>query len=203
MALPDSFVTFPPYPWQQSFSQWNGEKVAVVSAPTGAGKESGAVVPWLYGHRCQQDVPSRLIYGLPTRSLVDQVHFNIGKLVAASGLDISVYCLKGGLIEHGYEDRIVGKAVIVGTQDQLLTRALNRGYSVPWSQRPKQESEKNWGRCNGNQPHLHITFASFGPKAATFLTTSSIHFIHSKFTSIIQKLCMFQFGLGTYCLKLS
>jgi CRISPR-associated endonuclease/helicase Cas3 len=69
-----------PYPWQQSFSQWAGEKVAIVSAPTGAGKESGAVLPWLYGQACELDVPSRLIYCLPTRSLVDQVHSNIRKL---------------------------------------------------------------------------------------------------------------------------
>lgn len=114
-----------------------------MSAPTGAGKESGAVIPWLYGHTHNLDVPSRLIYCLPTRSLVDQVHANIERLVAASGLDISVYCLKGGLIEHGYEDHLTGKAVIVGTQDQLLTRALNRGYSVPWSQRPKHAAALN------------------------------------------------------------
>lgn len=132
-----------PYPWQQSFSQWSGSRVAVVSAPTGAGKESGAVIPWLYGHNCGFDIPSRLIYCLPTRSLVDQVHSNIEKLVTASGLDISIHCLKGGLIEHGYEDNLIGKAVIVGTQDQLLTRALNRGYSVPWSQRPKHAAALN------------------------------------------------------------
>ena len=132
-----------PYPWQQSFSQWNGSRVAVVSAPTGAGKESGAVIPWLYGHACGLDIPGRLIYCLPTRSLVDQVHSNIEKLVEASSLDISVYCLKGGLIEHGYEDNLVGKAIIVGTQDQLLTRALNRGYSVPWAQRPKHAAALN------------------------------------------------------------
>jgi CRISPR-associated endonuclease/helicase Cas3 len=132
-----------PYPWQQAFSQWNGEKVAVVSAPTGAGKESGAVLPWLYGHNCGSEVPSRLIYCLPTRSLVDQVHSNIKELVRASGLDISVHCLKGGLVEHGYEDFLIGKAVIIGTQDQLLTRALNRGYSVPWSQRPKHAAALN------------------------------------------------------------
>lgn len=117
--------------------------MAVVSAPTGAGKESGAVLPWLYGHTYELDVPSRLIYCLPTRSLVDQVHSNIKTLASASGLDIAVHCLKGGLIEHGYEDRLVGKAVIIGTQDQLLTRALNRGYSVPWSQRPKHAAALN------------------------------------------------------------
>ena len=139
----ESLTKHPPYPWQESFSQWSGERVAVVSAPTGAGKESGAVLPWLYRHKCNVETPNRLIYCLPTRSLVDQVHSNIKKLVTESGLNISVHCLKGGLIEHGYEDSLLGKAVIVGTQDQLLTRALNRGYSVPWSQRPKHAAALN------------------------------------------------------------
>lgn len=132
-----------PYHWQQLYSQWDGKKVAVVSAPTGVGKEFGAVIPWLHGHSCNLDVPNRLIYCLPTRALVDQVYSNIKKLVDASGLKISVYCLKGGLIEHGYEDSLVSKAVIIGTQDQLLTRTLNRGYSVPWSQRPKHAAAFN------------------------------------------------------------
>ncbi|HEY9628058.1 MAG TPA: CRISPR-associated helicase Cas3' [Coleofasciculaceae cyanobacterium] len=132
-----------PYPWQEAFSHWTGNQVAVVSAPTGAGKESGAVLPWLYGHKYESGVPSRLIYCLPTRSLVDQVYSNIKKLVVASGLNISVYCLKGGLVEHGYEDVLTSKAIIIGTQDQLITRALNRGYSVPWSQRPKHAAALN------------------------------------------------------------
>ena len=75
-----------PYPWQQSFSQWNGKKVAVVSAPTGAGKEFGAVVPWLYGHSLKLVVPSRLIYCLPTRSLVDQVYSKAGESARAEGI---------------------------------------------------------------------------------------------------------------------
>lgn len=139
----ENLTQFPPYPWQHAFHQWQGERVAVVSAPTGAGKEFGAVLPWLYAQTTGLDVPSRLIYCLPTRSLVDQVHFNIEQIVKVSGLDISVYCLKGGLIEHGYEDCLINKAIIVGTQDQLLTRALNRGYSVPWHQRPKHAAALN------------------------------------------------------------
>lgn len=134
---------FSPYPWQEAFSQWTGETVAVVSAPTGAGKEAGAVVPWLYGHSQDANIPRRLIYCLPTRSLVDQVYSNIKQLVQKSGLGIQIYCLKGGLIEHGYEDYLVDKSILVGTQDQLLTRALNRGYSVPWSQRPKHAAALN------------------------------------------------------------
>ncbi|WP_239113003.1 CRISPR-associated helicase Cas3' [Halomicronema sp. CCY15110] len=128
---------FAPYPWQENLSNWNGETIAVVAAPTGAGKESGAVTPWLYAHSQGKPVPTRLVYALPTRSLVDQVYANIQKVVEKSGLeDIKVYCLKGGQVEHGFEQDLTQPAILVGTQDQLLSRALNRGFGVSWGQRP-------------------------------------------------------------------
>ena len=126
-----------PYPWQEKLSNWNGEAIAAVAAPTGAGKESGAVVPWLYAHSYGKPVPTRLIYALPTRSLVDQVYTNIQQVVKNSRLrDIKVYCLKGGQIEHGFEQDLTQPAILIGTQDQLLSRALNRGFGVSWGQRP-------------------------------------------------------------------
>lgn len=127
---------FKPYSWQEHLARWNGEAIAVVAAPTGAGKESGAVIPWLYAHANEKPAPTRLIYALPTRSLVDQVDANIRRIVATSGLGIPVYCLKGGQIEHGFEQALTQRAILVGTQDQLLSRALNRGFGVSWGQRP-------------------------------------------------------------------
>ncbi|NER79849.1 MAG: CRISPR-associated helicase Cas3' [Leptolyngbya sp. SIO1D8] len=129
-------IGFDPYPWQEQLSHWQGEAIAVVTAPTGAGKESGAVIPWLYAHANEKPAPTRLIYALPTRSLVDQVDANIRRIVATSELDIPVYCLKGGKIEHGFEQNLTQRAILVGTQDQLLSRALNRGFGVSWGQRP-------------------------------------------------------------------
>ena len=127
---------FYPYPWQERFSSWNGEKVAVVCGPTGAGKEAGSIIPWLYAHKIGIHSTTRLAYTLPTRSLVDQVYENTRRFVEASGLSIKVYCLKGGLIEHGFEQDLTQRAILVGTQDQMLSRALNRGFGVSWGQRP-------------------------------------------------------------------
>lgn len=128
---------FNPYPWQAKLALWDGEKIAVVTAPTGAGKEAGSVIPWFYDQINSKHVPTRLVYALPTRSLVDQVHTNIRKVLRKSGLtDIEVYCLKGGQIEHGFEQDLTQPAILVGTQDQLLSRALNRGFGVSWGQRP-------------------------------------------------------------------
>lgn len=127
---------FSPYPWQIRFSTWAGESIAVISAPTGAGKEAGSVVPWLYSRYVGRSTTTRLIYALPTRSLVDQVYQNMQRVVDASGLSIPIYCLKGGLLEHGFEQNLAQPAILVGTQDQLLSRALNRGFGVSWEQRP-------------------------------------------------------------------
>ncbi|GAB4232104.1 MAG: hypothetical protein Kow00121_60250 [Elainellaceae cyanobacterium] len=125
-----------PYPWQEHFSKWDGSAIAVVSAPTGAGKESGAIIPWLYSHAIHQPSTTRLAYTLPTRSLVDQVYENTQEVVEASGLPIQIYCLKGGKVEHGFEQDLTQPAILIGTQDQLLSRALNRGFGVSWGQRP-------------------------------------------------------------------
>ncbi|MES1023333.1 helicase-related protein [Gloeocapsa sp. BRSZ] len=73
---------------------------------------------------------------MATRSLVEQVYENTRQVVAASGLPIKVYCLKGGFIEHGFEQDLTQPAILIGTQDQLLSRALNRGFGVSWGQRP-------------------------------------------------------------------
>lgn len=129
---------FAPYPWQERFQRWSGKSIATVSAPTGVGKESGAIFPWLYAHQMSQPSTTRLAYAVPQRSLVDQVYENTKKAVKNAGLmdTISVYCLKGGFIEQGFEQDLTKPAILIGTQDQLLSRALNRGFSVSWSQRP-------------------------------------------------------------------
>lgn len=127
---------FSPYPWQARLADWDGKTVAAVSAPTGAGKEFGVIVPWLYSYKTRNFSTTRLVYALPTRSLVDQVYSNTRRIVEASELPIKVYCLKGGFIEQGFEQDLTESSILIGTQDQLLSRALNRGFGVSWGQRP-------------------------------------------------------------------
>ncbi|MES1023332.1 hypothetical protein ABN584_10575 [Gloeocapsa sp. BRSZ] len=55
---------FFPYPWQVYFSAWSSQSIAVVAAPTGAGKEFGAVIPWLYLHKMSIPTTARLVYAL-------------------------------------------------------------------------------------------------------------------------------------------
>ena len=126
------------YPWQERFSAWNGKTIAVVSGPTGVGKESGVIIPWLYSYKIGNPSTTRLVYALPTRSLVDQVYENAQRFMEASGLpiEITMYCLKGGKVEHGFEQDLSQPAILIGTQDQLLSRALNRGFGVSWGPRP-------------------------------------------------------------------
>lgn len=131
-----SLTGFSPYPWQERFSRWDGSNVALVNAPTGAGKEAGAVIPWLYSYETGNPTTTRLAYALPTRSLVDQVYSNTLDVVERSGLSvIKVYCLKGGKIESGFEQDLTQPCILIGTQDQLLSRALNRGFGVSWGQK--------------------------------------------------------------------
>jgi CRISPR-associated endonuclease/helicase Cas3 len=51
--------------------------------------------------------------------------------LAALGLDhIEVHVLMGGAIAKDWDDAPEREVIIIGTQDQLLSRALNRGYAM-------------------------------------------------------------------------
>ena len=72
------------------------------------------------------------------RVLVEQTYDNacrwIENLIASNSFPSSrtpqVYMLKGGEIQEDWERYPEQDAIIIGTQDQLLSRALNRGYSM-------------------------------------------------------------------------
>jgi CRISPR-associated endonuclease/helicase Cas3 len=123
---------FHPYEWQRQVAL-NGLP-EILPVPTGLGKTEGAVLAWAWRRIAQQAEPLHLVYCLPMRSLVRQTVERLRKcferLKATGYPEISVYQLMGGGIDEEWAGRPDQPWVLVGTQDQLLSRALNRGYSM-------------------------------------------------------------------------
>lgn len=123
---------FHPYEWQRQVAL-NGLP-EILPVPTGLGKTEGAVLAWAWRRIAQQAEPLHLVYCLPMRSLVRQTVERLRKcferLKATGYPEISVYQLMGGGIDEEWAGRPDQPWVLVGTQDQLLSRVLNRGYSM-------------------------------------------------------------------------
>lgn len=125
---------FDPYEWQRQVALDGLPEI--LSVPTGFGKTEGAVLAWAWRRTVQDDrnEPLHLVYCLPMRSLVRQTVERLRKcferVKAAGHPEISVYQLMGGAIDDEWAGRPDQPWVLIGTQDQLLSRALNRGYSM-------------------------------------------------------------------------
>ena len=109
---------------------------AVVQAPTGTGK-TGVILAWLWRLLCGPDrggVPRRMIYALPQRSLVEQVAGQAGQWLVNLELDgkVALHVVMGGAGETQWQWRmdVHRPAIVVGTVDSLVSKALNRGYGI-------------------------------------------------------------------------
>ena len=111
----------------------------LIEIPTGLGKTAAIVIAWLYKrHRNEPGTPRRLVYCLPMRTLVEQTVDNaktwIDNLTEAGVYGESnapkVAVLMGGKCDKGWDVDPVQDSLIVGTQDQLISRTLNRGYGI-------------------------------------------------------------------------
>ncbi len=121
----------PPYPWQAGLAAEATSRDRVLRVPTGFGKTAGTALSWLF-HRCvrKDDTwPRRLVFCLPMRVLVEQTEQALSGWVKAAGLDVPVHVLLGGREAARWLDALDEPVIIVGTQDMLLSRALNRGYA--------------------------------------------------------------------------
>lgn len=98
---------------------------AVIEVPTGSGKTLAALIPWLW----HPGAPRRLVYALPMRTLVEQTARIVAEALRRVGDDTSVHVLMGGVESTDWRLDVDRRAVIVGTIDMLLSRALNRGYA--------------------------------------------------------------------------
>ncbi|MCX5884551.1 MAG: CRISPR-associated helicase Cas3' [Proteobacteria bacterium] len=126
-----------PYPYQISLAA--NDWPDIVKIETGMGKTAGIILAWLY-KRLQGDprTPRRLVYCLPMRVLVEQTASCAGRwierLVDSKIIppekQPSVYVLMGGDIDNDWDRYPENEAILIGTQDQLLSRALNRGFAT-------------------------------------------------------------------------
>ncbi|MGH3183826.1 MAG: DEAD/DEAH box helicase, partial [Streptosporangiaceae bacterium] len=125
---------FGPHGYQRRLAQ-DGLS-SVVQAPTGTGK-TGIILAWLWRrlHESHRDgTPRRLVYALPQRSLVEQVAGEAGRWLANLGLadQVALHVVMGGAGESQRQWRLDmhKPAIVVGTVDSLVSKALNRGYGI-------------------------------------------------------------------------
>lgn len=148
-----------PYPFQMRLATGE-QLPELIDVPTGMGKTDAVVLAWLWRRRfdsrekVREDTPRRLVYCLPMRVLVEQTRDkakmwldNLGMLAKDGAGD--VHPVEGWAADHGDEGSRVAvtvlmggedkdewdlyperDAIIIGTQDMLLSRALNRGYGM-------------------------------------------------------------------------
>ncbi len=138
----------------------------LLDVPTGMGKTAAVVLAWLWRRRFdkkfKEQTPRRLVYCLPMRVLVEQTHENVitwfdhlgvlpGDTVweetngtrrlklyapAPEKDGVSVHLLMGGAEQTDWATWPERDAILIGTQDMLLSRALMRGYGMSRYQWP-------------------------------------------------------------------
>lgn len=133
-----------PHDWQCVLAMSTEARNRVIRIPTGMGKTLGVFAAWSWHrlHRGDQSWPRRLVWCLPMRVLVEQTQAILQAAVDRLDLTwdgsgdhagkVGVHLLMGGASSDSdwnlYPEDC---AVFIGTQDMLLSRALNRGYACP------------------------------------------------------------------------
>jgi len=138
-----------PYEYQRRLAEDSACQSRLIEIPTGLGETAAVVLAWLWNrvHLGQKDWPRRLVYCLPMRTLVEQTAAEVKKWLEnllgkadELGLDNdakaalkwlaanSPVILMGGQESGEWDIHPEREAILIGTQDMLLSRALNRGY---------------------------------------------------------------------------
>ena len=139
-----------PRQWQSDLAATGQCSNRLIRIPTGFGKTLGVLSVWMWQRLLQDDNtwPRRLVWCLPMRVLVeqtaDEARFALGQLgllwdgVGDHAGKVGVHLLMGGIDSgdwHLYPEEC---SVLIGTQDMLLSRAMNRGYASPRARWPME-----------------------------------------------------------------
>ncbi|NUU25015.1 MAG: CRISPR-associated endonuclease Cas3'' [Streptomycetaceae bacterium] len=121
-----------PYPYQTGLAESGLPRS--VRVPSGGGKTAAAVLAWLYRRlvSAAEVTPRRLAYVLPQGSLADQTHARIAAWLHRLGHadEVGLHLLAGPESQDGTWRRHPERtAILVGTHDVLLSRALMRGFA--------------------------------------------------------------------------
>ncbi len=143
-------TTVKPHPWQLDLAREPVCRDRLIRIPTGFGKTLGVLIAWLR-HRVERNDdhwPRRLVWCLPMRVLVEQTESTVRQVIAAQGRlwdgvephvgKVGVHLLMGGAAQDDWHLYPEHPAVLIGTQDMLLSRALNRGYASPRARWPME-----------------------------------------------------------------
>lgn len=140
-TMPEDFKTFfskatgkpEPYDYQSRLADLPCES-RLISVPTGLGKTAAVILAWLWNrlHRQSDQWPRRLVYCLPMRTLVEQTRDCCEEWLKSLGLsdEVGLHVLMGGEDKEDWDLHPERPAILIGTQDMLLSRALNRGYGM-------------------------------------------------------------------------
>lgn len=136
-----------PYDYQRRLAGGDAGRACeslLIDIPTGLGKTAAVALAWLWNRIAlkREDWPRRLVICLPMRTLLEQTEGEIKKWIS-SLLEISPddadlqwleknspIVLMGGEDATEWDIYPEKPAVLIGTQDMLLSRALNRGYGM-------------------------------------------------------------------------
>jgi len=126
-----------PHDWQRVLAEDGACRSRLIRVPTGLGKTEGVLAAWLWHRVVGGDPawPRRLVWCLPMRTLVEQMAEraqHLARQVPEVAGDVdrpAVHQLMGGVELDDWHLAPERPAVLVGTQDMLLSRALNRGYA--------------------------------------------------------------------------
>lgn len=140
-----------PYAYQRRLANDTAGRACasqLINIPTGLGKTAAVVLAWLWNRVAHPDAahrdtwPRRLVICLPMRTLVEQTHGEAAKWLDAHNLrwdakssashvgKVGLHLLMGGADSGEWDIHPEADAILIGTQDMLLSRALNRGYGM-------------------------------------------------------------------------
>jgi CRISPR-associated endonuclease/helicase Cas3 len=131
-----------PHSWQRALASEALFDNRLIRIPTGFGKTLGVLLAWAFHRveRADDTWPRRLLWCLPMRVLVEQTHAEARRVMSRLGVlwdgagshegKVGVHLLMGGSDPSEWHMWPEHCAVLVGTQDMLLSRALNRGYAA-------------------------------------------------------------------------